>query len=353
MSHKARTAVTIRDVANHAHVGITTVSRVLNNLQNVRPETRARVFEAVKTLGYKPNISARSLASTRSRCIGIFYDDPQCSYFSMLLLGALERCREESYQLVIETFGDGLNAAYTDILHRIKQLTLDGVILPEPVCNNTLLVDALLECDIPYVRVSPHTDAHQAAYVCVDDYAAVYKLTDYLISLGHRELGVIRGREHDKVGSLRYEGFCGALRDRGLHCLPENQAFGNYAYSDGLIAAKKILSHKQRPTAILALNDEMAAAVIATANQLKLSVPGDLSVSGFDNSTIAVNVLPNLTTINQDIQELGRVAAEVLFGKIKNAGQESEENASFTILNYKTVIRDSTAAPKMFLGRRP
>jgi LacI family transcriptional regulator len=351
MSHKTHSAVTIRDVANHANVAMTTVSRVLNSEPNVREETRARVFKSVAALGYKPNISARNLASTRSYCIGVFYDIPDCNYFNRLLIGALVRCREEGYQLVIETFGEEFENDHSSILDRIKQLTLDGVILPEPICNNTSLVDALFECHLPYVRVSPETDIHNSPYVCVDDYASVYKLTNYLISLGHKELGIVRGREKDKSSSLRYEGFCSALRDHGLQCRPENEAFGNFSYSSGLVCADKILTHKKRPTAIFASNDEMAAAVIATANRLGLSVPRDLSVAGFDNSAIALNVFPNLTTINQNAQELGRVATELLFKKIRHFEEGHESDLLFTILDYKTIIRESTAAPRLFSGR--
>lgn len=352
MSHKGHNTITIRDVANHANVAMTTVSRVLNNEPNVREETRAKVFRSVEALGYKPNISARNLASTRSYCIGIFYDVLDCTYFNMLLIGALNRCREDGYQLVIETFDDEFfEHSENIILERVKQLTLDGVILPEPVCNNEALIDALFECHIPYVRISPQTDPHDSPYVCVDDHAAVYELTSYLISLGHRRLGIIRGREKDKASGLRYEGFRSALQDNGLEHRPEFEAFGNFMYSSGLICADKILNQKKRPTAIFASNDEMAAATIATANRLGLSVPRDLSVAGFDNSSVAVNVLPNLTTVNQNSQQLGRVAAELLFKKIKKHEDRLQNNTLSTVVSYKTIIRESTAAPRLFSGR--
>lgn len=351
MSHKTHGTLTIRDVANHANVAVTTVSRVLNNEPNVREETRARVFKAVRELGYKPNISARSLASARSYCVGLFYDTPESSYFNMLLVGALVRCREEGYQLVVESFGDDFKGGESSILDRVKQLTLDGVILPEPLCNDPALIDALYECHIPYVRISPQSDAHHAPYVCVDDYAEAYKLTSYLISLGHKQLGIVRGRQKDAPAALRYEAFLQALRDHDLDCPPEHQAYGDFSYSSGLAGAEKILKQKQRPTAIFASNDDMAAAVIATANRLGLSVPEDLSVAGFDNSAIAMNVLPHLTTVNQNTRELGEVATELLFKRIKGFEEGHESDELFTILNTENIIRESTAPPKLFAGR--
>ncbi|MBN1377771.1 MAG: LacI family DNA-binding transcriptional regulator [Gammaproteobacteria bacterium] len=347
MSHRTRLAVTIRDVANHANVAMKTVSRVLNNEPNVREETRARVFESVNALGYKPNISARNLAGAHSYGIGIFYDILDCPYFNMMLIGALDRCREEGYQLVVETFDEDFDKSDASIIDRIRQLTIDGVILPEPICNKESLIEALFECHIPYVRVSPETDIHNAPYVCVDDHAAVYNLTSYLISLGHKNLGIIRGREQDKASSLRYEGFCAALRDHDLSYLPENEAFGSFTYSSGLVCAEKILSHKNRPTAVFASNDEMAAAVIATANRLGLNVPKDLSVAGFDNSALALNVLPNLTTVNQNARGLGNDAAALLFRLIKHHDLPDESEPLFSILDYKTIIRGSTSEPNL------
>ena len=350
MNQKSPTTITIRDVAHHANVAMTTVSRVLNNEPNVRQETRERVLESVQTLGYKPNISARNLASTNSYCIGMFYDVLESNYFSMLLIGSLIQCRDEGYQLVIEAFDDKFNYQYTSILDRIRQLKLDGVILPEPICDYDVLVKALVACGIPYVRVSPQTDSHKAPYVCIDDHAAAYNLTNYLISLGHKELGIIKGRERDNTSILRYQGFCSALEEHGLSCLPENETLGDYSYSSGVTCAEMMLGHKKKPTAIFASNDEMAAAVIATANRLGYSVPKDLSVAGFDNAAIGLNVYPNLTTINQNLQQLGCSATELLFQRIKKADDKENSEAPSSILNFEMIVRQSTAPPKLFSG---
>ncbi len=355
MSQKGHIAVTIRDVAHHANVAMTTVSRVLNNEPNVRQETRERVLKSVQALGYKPNISARNLASTRSYCIGMFYDVLESNYFSMLLIGSLIQCREEGYQLVIEAFDDKFNYQYTSILDRIKQLKLDGVILPEPICDYDVLSKALVACDIPYVRVSPKTDKHNAPYVCIDDRGAAYSLTSYLISLGHKEIGIIKGRDRDNTSTLRYQGFCDALEEHGLHCLPENEIYGDYSYGSGVKCTEKLLGHKKKPTAIFASNDEMAAAVIATANRLGFRVPKDLSVAGFDNAAIGLNVYPHLTTVNQNLQQLGQVATELLFKAINRPEDSDKTGTTSTILNFETIIRQSTAPPKFFSGswRRP
>ncbi len=348
MNQKGNTAITIRDVAHHANVAMTTVSRVLNNEPNVRQETRDRVLNSVQTLGYKPNISARNLASTHSYCIGMFYDVLDSNYFNMLLIGSLIQCREEGYQLVIEAFDDKFSYQYTSALDRVKQLKLDGVILPEPICDYEVLVKALVACNIPYVRVSPQTDKHNAPYVCIDDRAAAYNLTKYLLSLGHKELGIVKGRDRDKTSVLRYQGFCDALEESDLHCLPENEVLGDYSYGSGIKCTEKLLGHKKRPTAIFASNDEMAAAVIATANRLGFSVPKDLSVAGFDNAAISMNVFPNITTVNQNLQQLGRIATELLFKKIKNAERGNQTDPLHSILDFETIIRQSTAAPKLF-----
>ena len=339
----ALSAVTITEVAARAGLSIKTVSRVLNNEPNVREKTRDRVLEAAKALDYQPNLSARSLAGARSFLIGLFFDNPSPAYVYDVQLGAASRCRASGYHLTIEpvdTRADDLERVVRGI---ISTLRLDGVVLTPPVCDDDRVLRALEASGTPYVRMSPDRDLDRAPRVGMDDTRAAYEMTLNLIDMGHIEIGFILGHPDHGATNLRYKGFVEAMTSRDLVVNPAFVKQGLFSSQSGFDCAEAILNQPERPTAIFASNDDMALGVMAAANRLKLSVPDQLSVAGFDNTPAASTVWPHLSTVAQPIFNMASAACELLISR--GAAVTVEGAAVSRLMDFEIIMRDSTGPP--------
>ena len=164
--------VSIKDVAARAGVSPKTVSRVINGEQHVRPTIRDAVQRVVAELDYRPNAFARSLSSSRSYLLGLFIDDPSSGYAADVQMGALMRCRQRSYHLVVEPVDVSVAGWREQIAVALRGLRLDGAILTPPICDNAALLSILEAHELPYVRISPHDELHRSGFVHMDDAAA-------------------------------------------------------------------------------------------------------------------------------------------------------------------------------------
>src|SRR5688572_27842235 len=180
---------TITDVAKAAGVAIKTVSRVLNNEPRVRPATRERVLAAVKALNYYPSISARALAGRRSFLIGLVYEKPSPNYIMDVQNGAMARCREEHFQLIMHHCTVRGDELASDIGGFVDQTHVDGLVLTPPLSSSKELIQALDGRKLPFVRIAPNRLKHESPFVDVDDLAAAQEMTEYLIGVGHRRIG--------------------------------------------------------------------------------------------------------------------------------------------------------------------
>lgn len=328
-------SVTINDVATLAGVSIKTVSRVLNGEAHVRPAMRERVREAVSKLNYTPNVAARALAGLRAYLIGLYYDNPSSSYVSSVQVGAMAACREAGYHLLVEHIQEGATRAQLETL--LSAVSMDGLILPAPVCERTELLDALDARRLPYVRIAPAGQLDRGPYVYMDDRRAAFAMTAYLQSLGHRRIGFIKGQAEHAAASLRYQGFLDAMQIADLEVSPQWIVSGSFSFRSGAGAAEHLLGLPQPPTAIFASNDDMALGVMAVANRMQINVPKALSVGGFDDSPIAQVVWPQLTTVRQPIEAMAMEAGRVL---IQEVGGPVQGGAR--LLDYELIVRGST-----------
>lgn len=337
-------SVTIQHVADHAGVSIKTVSRVLNNEPNVTPAMRGRVLAAVEALRYRPSVSARSLAGSRSYLIALFYDNPSPNYIGDIQRGAVARCRRDGRHLVVEPLDSA--AADAPELARSTAMTLrpDGVILTPPVSDRQLVLQALEEARTPYVRIAPHGDLGRSAYVSMDDERAAYEMTRHLIGLGHSDVGFIIGHPDHGASRRRLAGFRAAMSENGLTVADDRLAQGRFSFQSGYDCAEGLLAGPNRPTAIFASNDDMAMGVLAVAHRLHMAVPGDLSVVGFDDTPAAMTSIPPLTTVRQPIFEMAAAAADLLIdGDWDPLAGEMPPSKT---LGFDIVVRESTAPPR-------
>ena len=327
---------TITDVADAAGVSIKTVSRVFNNEPNVRPLTRDRVLAAATELDYHPNVAARSLAGRRSFLIGLAYENPSPNYVVDLQTGALDRLHGERYRLLVLPFADAATASGK--MQAIARASgLDGVVLAPPLCDDAATVAELEACGLPYARIAPTSGGSHAPDVAMDDRSAARAVIDHLAGLGHKRIGIVRGHVTHASAAARLEGYRAGLEAHGLTVEPELESQGAYTFLSGYEAGRQLLALEDRPTAIFASNDDMAAGVLNAAYEAGVAVPGDLSVVGFDDSNIASVVWPRLTTIHQPIRDMAREATGALLALI-----EDEEVPPHRMLPYQLVVRGST-----------
>jgi LacI family transcriptional regulator len=334
--------VTIDEVAALAGVSPMTVSRAINQ-GKVRDDTRERVMRAVQALGYTPNLAASTLAAAQHTRIALIYTNPSGAYLRELLVGLLRGASNAAIQLVIH-YWDNLDPAAERKAARALNGRVDGVILPPPLCESPVAVTELVKAGIPVVAIASGHLRDDISCVRIDDFHAGKEMTEHLIQQGHTRIGFIRGRNDLSASARRYDGFVTALHDAGLEVEPGLVQQGDYTYRSGLAAAELLLAHPQPPTAIFASNDDMAAAAISVAHRRGLDVPRDLSVVGFDDTSAATTVWPELTTLHQPIAEMADAAIDILLRTIRHRSDDARVLTDH-VLPHGLVMRDSVAHP--------
>jgi LacI family transcriptional regulator len=222
---------------------------------------------------------------------------------------------------------------------------IDGVILPPPLCDSGPVIDLLAEAGVPTVVVATGRPRPDVFAVTIDDHDAARTMTQHVIGLGHRRIGFIAGNPNQTASARRLDGYRAALAEAGLDSEDALIREGLFTYRSGLDAAEQLLDLAEAPTAIFASNDDMAAATVAVAHRRGLDVPGDLTVCGFDDTTLATAIWPELTTINQPIAAMSRAAVLLVAASRRQRRAEPEET-SHQLLDFTLVRRQSDAPPR-------
>jgi LacI family transcriptional regulator len=302
----------IRDVAAMAGVAVKTVSRVLNAHPYVSAETKARVEAAMQALDFRPSVAARILSGAKSNQVALIYDNHSPYYMFQIQTGCWEYCKEKGIRLLAQPVDVADPQVGEQVRGLVTETHVDGIILSSPVTDCDPVLRALEAMDIPFVRISPGTNHALTSSVFMDDAQAADDMTTHLINYGHRRIGFIKGHPNHMASDDRLAGYCRALERAGISFDPDLVAEGEFDFESGARAAARFLDMADRPTAIFASNDDMAAGVLAVAHDRNIDLPGELSVAGFDDTTLARTVWPPLTTIHQPMAELARTAAEIL-----------------------------------------
>lgn len=325
---------TIKEVSKLAGVSFKTVSRVLNNEKNVSEATRRRVEQVVAELNFRPSMAARTLAGRKSFQAGLLYDNPSPHYVYHLLGGAQAACAELGYRLLVQPVDARSPGLAHDVAALIDETHLDGLILSPPVTESAALLDELDRRGLPYVRIEPGLRPDHGRSVTIDDASAAREVTAHLLALGHRTIAFVTGPQLHRSSLQRLVGYREALAAHGIAFDPALVVAGDFSFQSGRNAARALLDRPDRPGAIFAGNDDMAAGLLAVAHELNIDVPGTLSIAGFDDSDLAAAVWPPLTTVRQPVAELARAAARLLLSP--------EPPVDRITLDYRLIIRAST-----------
>ncbi|WP_170409893.1 LacI family DNA-binding transcriptional regulator [Ruegeria atlantica] len=338
---KPRSAPTLDDVAKMAGVSTATVSRCLNNPDRVVDATRKRVLSAVDTLGYTPNFAARVMAAKRSFTIGAIIPTMENAIFARGLQAFQEELHQRGYTLLVSS------SAYKPEIEEEQIRTLiargaDGLLLIGHD-RDPKIYDFLAQREIPaLVAWSYLSDSHLPS-IGFDNRAAMFDLADHVIGLGHSKLGVISGHvDGNDRARLRVQGIRDAISGRGLEASNLSLIETPYEIENGAKAFRKLMSADTPPTAILCGNDVLAAGALRQAQEMGLDVPGDVSITGFDDIELARIVSPALTTVHVPHREMGRKAALQLVEMVENQTAGAGEQLATRIVNRPSLGRPAS-----------
>ncbi|MCM3267493.1 catabolite control protein A [Paenibacillus elgii] len=333
--------VTIYDVAREAGVSMATVSRVVNNNPNVKPQTRKKVFEAIERLGYRPNAVARGLASKKTTTVGVVIPDISNSIFSEVARGIEDIANMYHYNIILSN-ADKKKEKEIRVINTLLEKQVDGLLFMGGAITEEH-IQAFKTSSVPVVLCATADEQRTIPSVDIDHEKAAFDAVNVLLENGHRDIAMISGTLQDPAnGYARYQGYKKALEAANIPLREDLVRIGNYRYESGLEVTKYFLELDNRPTAIFAATDEMAIGAIHTLQDNGLKVPEDMSVISVDNIRMASMVRPLLTTVAQPMYDIGAVAMRLLT-KLMNKETKDASELSQVILPHEVIYRNSVA----------
>lgn len=331
---------TIRDIASKAGVSVTTVSLVLNDKPNTISEpTKKKIKTIAENMNYSPNHMAVSLVTKKSHTIGLIVPDISNNFFADLAKSIEQTCSKDGYSVILSNSNNSLKDSgdYVDLLYNRN---VDGLIVSFATDNGydkkEALVRKLNSLDIPLISLDSWIENLACPGVSIDHRKGGYIAAKHLLDQGHERIGCISGRKGNYSSDLRLQGFKDALEEAGVAYHPDDVVEGDYHYESGYEAAKALF--KREVSAIFACNDLMAYGVFTAAKEEAMSVPGDLSLIGFDDLFFSSMLSVPLTTIRQSTDMLGKKACELMMGCL--SGQTTSQ--TYVKLEPRLVVRQST-----------
>ncbi len=333
-----RRTARIADVAQLAGVSTATVSRALTAPGQLRAATLARVMEAVRSIGYTPNVAARSLRARRTMLVLVVVPDIANPFFADVLRGIDEELSAHGYGLLIGNLAR-TRKKEPQLIGIVQSGQVDGVILlngrvPEGLDRS------MSDTGTPMVAVCEAIPGANFPQVGAQNREAAIEAVAYLVALGHRRLAYVAGPKDNVLERERRAGFLQGLRAAGIDRRQASIYPGDFTFAAGETAAQTFLSSPGRPTGVFAANDEMAIGFLKSVRAAGVSVPRDVSVVGFDGIAFADYVEPTLTTFRQPRRELGRQGAALLVEALSGAATATD--APHIRLPVPLVVRDST-----------
>lgn len=333
--------VTIWDVAKHAGVSVSTVSRALNGYEDVSDKTRKRIQDTVRQLGYIPNQSAKNLSSKTSKNValiisGIASEDKLDEFTGNLIRGVYEYMNQKGKTIAIYGINSSMQKQKT-LETMCHEYSLSGIMLMGLQVQDVYLKETA-ELDIPCVSIDVVPSGSRPVVVATDDEKAFEEITDYVLDRGHRNVVLLRGRENAQVTHLRQAGFEKSLKKHGIPGSDIRVLQCDYLEDRAYLETRKYIRtyQKSRATAFICMSDLMALGVCRAVTESGYQIPEDFSVTGFDGLNILEFIRPLITTIDQNISEKGFQGVRILMDMV-----EGEHKPSVIYVPHKLVERES------------
>ncbi|MEH7293642.1 LacI family DNA-binding transcriptional regulator [Priestia megaterium] len=331
---------TIKDIARVAGVSVTTVSRALNGYSDVNEKTRQKIAAVARELNYSPNTLARGLVMQKSKTIGLLVsgisrESVKDNFTFEVLCGVNERASTLGYDLILFNTNTMMQRekTYTQLC---RERRVDGAII-QGIKKEDPYLKEVVESDIPCVLVDIPVHSNSVGYVTTDNALGAKKAVEHLASLGHKHIGMINGHEDAFVSQERLNGYREALKECGLSFRSEWVVSGNFEEKKAEKAVRELINRHKEVTAIFCASDLMALGALKACKELGLHVPKEMSIVGYDNIVLASYSSPNLTTVGQEVYQIGYEAADLLIEML-----EGKETNMKRYLDTKLIIREST-----------
>jgi len=322
----------IYDVAKLAGVSHQTVSRVLNNHSSLKPATREKVEKAITDLSYRPNQAARQLVTSRSRLIGVLIAEADL-YGPASILNAMEKiARHEGYSLISIAVSTGSRESWREAIDQLRNLAIDGVITIAVPSEIVKEIESSLDGAV--IVIVDSEPSKKFDVVNMDNIYGATIATQYLIDAGHTEILHVTGPEKDYESNKRRAGYEATMKAAGLK---SDVIVGDWTIAKGFETGVKISNLKKRPTAVFCANDHLALGMMKAFSEVGIDVPGDISIIGFDNIPEANYLIPALTTVGQNFDELGSNAIEKMLLQLRNSSKKEA-----VMIKPALVLRSST-----------
>lgn len=334
-------AITIRTIAEMANVSCTTVSRVLNNKSDVNSETRKKILALVANSGFQPNSFARSIHSKKSHCVGVIIPHKMSfilseNFYNQIILGLSDGLLERNYYLLF------CNTEHIeDLVNIYRQRRADGFVFVRLGEDDLKLVDTLNSMNIPFVSTSNLSNAKNLIHVDIDNYAAGCQAVEYLISLGHKKIGMIVESNTLSCSKERYLAYINTMKKYDYFINEKNIRYADPNMLGGYAAMKEVLQNGEEVSAFFVDGDALAIGAMKAIRENNKKVPEDISIIGFDGIGSSEYSDPPLTTIQQPVYQKAVLAAKLLIDKLEN-----KKNVVSVDLEAKIVIRASTKSIK-------
>ena len=341
--------ITIKDIARICRVGVSTVSRAINNHPDINPETKKMIMDAINEYGYIPNNSARNLKRTDAKCIAVLVKGISNPFFTDMIQVIEKEVERKKYSLVlrhVEYHEDEVDVA----LQLTKEKRLRGIIFLGGYFYHS--VDKLEKLHVPFILntagcIPENMSKNHYSSFTVDDEKEGYRITNYLIKLGHKHIAILAGEtENTSVGQLRLRGYKRALEEQGIALeedliCPMKDDIEYYTMGNGYVVTRELLTRRKDVSAIFAISDMLAVGACRAIFDMGLRVPEDISVAGYDGIDIGKYYSPTLTSVKQPGAEMAKASIDLLFDII--AGRQKNQHHVF---DGELMIRESTAKPK-------
>ncbi len=330
--------VTIKDVAKRAGLSPATVSRVLNKSGYVSAETERRVTEAVRELDYQPNWMARSLHGKSANLIGLIVPEVLSLYDNSVIQFIAEKLHGHDYGLLLCLHNEN-SALDLKYLQLLQEKRVAGIIYTYPLGGDNTSYVRQLVGQIPLIELNRRRVADSVDAVLADNTQGAYQLTNYLLTLGHRRIGLIMGESELTTGQTRLNGYRAALRDAGVVVEPSLIRIGSFSRQHGEAAMQALLSEAVPPTAILAGSNRILMGVLKVLNARHVRIPEELSVAAFNDTEWLQIWNPPITTVDIAVEEMAHLAVDLLLRRI--ATPEKQPKPREYLLGTSLIIRDS------------
>lgn len=328
--------VTIMTLAKAAGVSHTTVSRALNNSPLVQESTKERIKALADELGYHPNINAKALVERKSYIIEAYFSDLDNGTTPGFMFNAINQARESmpaEYSVAVSSFASMKPDSPSLVAPRC-----DGAIVISQSAHDDPYIKSIAKTGLPIVVVNREVNSPQIGNVVTNDEEGMAQAVEYAIKQGHRQFGIINGRRSFESSQKRRQGVITTLEAHHLNLLPGCDQQGQYTIESGYQAMKKILQALKQPTCVVAANDVMAIGAIRACHDAGLSVPGDISFIGFDDTAAASYSIPRLTTVHKPTREIIEAGMQLLMQELSQTEPTKKHRQ---IIRPKLVIRDS------------